>query len=97
MLPEPPPLVQCHACGSCYWLGEAKELGRASGEHFQAPEGQRQWDTAPRAVPPGEHEIYAALEQGLAKTDYDGGWRECWRGVGEMNPGGAMSTCPPKR
>jgi hypothetical protein len=67
MLPRPPAVVKCHACGECYWLEDAESVGTVDSEHCRTgrPDNPA-WAAAPEVKELNEREYYKALRRGLA-------------------------------
>lgn len=65
MLPRPPRITRCAACGTAYWLAEAVTLGYLDPE--LSPESHlAAWTAAPHVEPLDEAGLMQALSEGVA-------------------------------
>jgi len=67
MMVEPPPVVTCHACATCYWLADAKEIGVVARDFPWKVQVPEEWRNAAEVKEPSADEYLDAIEAGLAK------------------------------
>ena len=67
MMVEPPAVVKCHACGTCYWLAEAREIGVVARDFRAKVPIPEEWEKTPEVKEPSADECLDAIEAGLAK------------------------------
>lgn len=71
MMPRPPAVVACHACGACYWLADARVVGEIEPNLYggkPARSANPAHAAAPEVAEPDEDTFYRALGTGLAAT-----------------------------
>lgn len=65
MLPRPPRITCCHACGKAFWVGEGVPLGYYFADNPEAPKVPA-WTDAPYVTPLDEAGVFKAIDDGLA-------------------------------
>jgi hypothetical protein len=69
---QPPAVVKCSHCGECYWLKQAKKVGKRRPRigFWSEPGGSArpEWDRAPHVKEPDVRAYHRALEKGLARN-----------------------------
>ena len=98
MMVEPPAVVRCHACATCYWLADAKEVGVVARDPPWKGPVPEAWEKAPEVREPSADEYLDAIEMGLAKDEVQerslrlmAWWRandsaRDWRHAAEVTP-----------
>jgi len=66
MLPRPPAVVECHSCGECFWLADARKVGSLEPYGSGGGDVDPAWAAAPYVLEPTEEAYHRALRKGLA-------------------------------
>ena len=69
MMVEPPAVVKCHACATCHWLADAKEVGVVARDPPWKGPVPEEWEKAPEVKEPSADAYFLAIEMGLAKNE----------------------------
>ena len=67
MMKTPPAVVKCHACATCYWLADAREIGTVARDFRAKGPVPEAWSKAPEVKEPSADDYFLAIEAGLAK------------------------------